>query len=289
MIAPPAPLPARGGAVAWLGRQGRSARRTWWARRGVIVAAAVLITVMAFALVGPWVSGGSPERTVGRPFAPPGNGHLLGLDHLGRDVWVNLAHSGRTLVVLPLVATVLTGAVGIAVGLSLGWTAGAVARFAGRVLDLGLVVPPFLVLLVLLHGWDASPASLVVAVAVSGVPFVARLAQVSTARERASGHAELALAAGESTVGVLWREILPSVLVTVAADAGLRYVGSVYLLATVGFLGFDSGDSWAAMVGANVEGARLNAWALTAPAAAIATLTIPVSILADHAARHVTR
>jgi peptide/nickel transport system permease protein len=79
------------------------------------------------------------------------------------------------------------------------------------------------------------------------------------------------------------------VVITVAADAGLRYVGAIYLLATVGFLGFDSGDSWAAMVGANVDGARLNVWALAAPAAAIAALTVSVSVLADHAARRIAR
>jgi peptide/nickel transport system permease protein len=145
------------------------------------------------------------------------------------------------------------------------------------------------VMLVLLHGWEASSAAVVAAVAVSGVPFVARLARVSAARERASSHAELARAAGEPAVGVLWREVLPSVVVTVAADAGLRYVGAIYLLATIGFLGFDGGESWAAMVGANVEGARLNVWALAAPAAAIAALTVSVSVLADHAARRIAR
>jgi peptide/nickel transport system permease protein len=191
--------------------------------------------------------------------------------------------------VLPLMATVLTGVAGSAVGLALGWTDAWPGRLAGRLLDLGLVVPPFLVILVVLHGWEASSLALVGAVAVSGVPFVARLARVSAARERTSGHAELARAAGESAVGVLWREVLPSVLVTVAADASLRYVGAIYLLATIGFLGFDSGDSWAAMVGANVDGARLNVWALAAPAVGIAALTVSVGVLADRGARRVAR
>jgi peptide/nickel transport system permease protein len=87
---------------------------------------------------------------------------------------------------------------------------------------------------------------------------------------------------------VLRREILPNVLGTVLADAGIRLTASILILASVNFLGLGLQPpraDWALMISENRGGFSLQPWAVAAPALLIAFLTVSVNLVADAVAR----
>ena len=80
------------------------------------------------------------------------------------------------------------------------------------------------------------------------------------------------------------REVLPNLAVPLATTVGMRFINSVYLVATAAFLGFDplgTGSDWGTMIQTGVTGISLNPWAALAPTIAIACITISGNLLLD--------
>lgn len=259
---------------------------------GLLALVAPAVALLLLALVGPWIAPHPLGQPVARPFADPSGGLPFGTDHLGRDVWSQVLHGGRRLVLLPLAATVAVTIVGAAIGLESGYAANRVTRGIGRLLDLLLALPGILVLLVVVNGWGASSTVLVVIFLLVGVPYSARYARAATLRVVTGGFVDHAVAMGERPVSVLWREVVPNVAGPLLADAGLRLIGAIYLVATASFLGFGASPpaiDWAQMIGENVAGGSLNPWSVMLPTLLIAALAIVVNLLADRFERWVAR
>lgn len=251
---------------------------------GLLVLVAPSVTLVLLALVGPWVAPHPLGQPVGRPYADPSGGLPFGTDHLGRDVWSQVLHGGRRLVLLPFAATLAVTIVGAAIGLVSGYSANRVTRGIGRLLDLLLALPGILVLLVVVNGWGASATVLVVVFLLVGVPYSARYARAATLRVVTGGFVDHAVAMGERPVSVLWREVVPNVVGPLLADAGLRLIGAIYLIATASFLGFGPSPpatDWAQMISENIAGGSLNPWSVMLPTFLIAALAIAVNLLAD--------
>ncbi|MGC1550446.1 MAG: ABC transporter permease, partial [Rhodanobacter sp.] len=234
---------------------------------------AAALAALAFAVLGPLFAPDNPAHLVGRSYTPPGGGHLLGTDDLGRDIWSRVLAGGRSLIVLPLIATGITCGLGAAIGITSGYLAGRFDRGVTVLTGLMLVIPSVLVLLVILDGWGYSDLTLIAAVVVTGTPFVTRLARATTFRSARSGYVEQAAGLGESTTSILVREIAPNVAGPLLADAGMRLVTSIEIIATAAFLGFGPDTAnWATMVNENLQGITLSPWSVAAPAAALAFL-----------------
>jgi peptide/nickel transport system permease protein len=248
----------------------------------VVVCVATLVVVVSVALVGPWVAPFDVGRSVGVPFGRGGDLGWLGGDRLGRDVWSQVLHGGRRVVVIPLLAAIAATLVGAGVGV----LAGSRPRvgWLDALLTVLIVLPSILVLLLMLYRFGDGVWVLVTVVVVVNLPFAARYTR-GVARDVWSSHyVEQARLRGESTWWIGRREVLPNIIGPVLSDAGLRFVGSVYLITAASFLGFGPSapaTDWASMISENAEGASLNVWAIVVPAVMIALLTVPANLLAD--------
>jgi peptide/nickel transport system permease protein len=239
--------------------------------------------VVLFALVGPWLAPHDPARITATPY-DPGAGLPLGSDGDGRDVWSRFLAGGRPLVLVPLLATAVTTLLGTATGVLAGYLGGRVDALLSRLDTLLLALPPVLVLLVLMHGWGYRTLTLVTAVAVTGVPFVSRVARAATAQVVHAGYVDQAVALGDGPVAVMAREILPNIVRPVLADAGTRLAIAISLTAAAGFLGFGpDSPNWGAMISENMEGVTLAPWGVAAPALGLAVLTVSVNLALDRA------
>lgn len=268
----------------------RRQSRSWWF--GTVIIAAPGAIILALSLAGPFVAPYDVGHSVGRPFHVPSPGLPFGTDHLGRDVLSRLLHGGANVVVLSVIATAVTSCIGISIGIAAAYRRGRFDNIVTKVADLGLALPSMLVLLVLLNGWGAGAPILVAAVVLHGAPFVVRVARAATLQVVKKGYVEQAVAIGEGTTSILVRELLPNVMGPLIADAGLRLVSSIYLIAAAGFLGFGPpppASTWGGMISENLQGIGLNPWGAVLPALVIATLAISVNLLADRLATRLTR
>ena len=169
----------------------------------LVLAAIPGAAVVFLALAGPWLVDRDPGDISGPPYAAPGANLLLGSDFSGRDVVARVLACGRPLVIIPVVAVCLTAVPGMALGLLAGYLGGAVDVVVSRSDNLLLTIPPILVLLILLHGWGYTPATLIAVVVATGAPFVSRLVRAATLPAMRAGYVKQAVALGEGTIGIL--------------------------------------------------------------------------------------
>ncbi|WP_228986225.1 MULTISPECIES: ATP-binding cassette domain-containing protein [unclassified Micromonospora] len=250
------------------------------ARLRLAVGVALLAVPLLVAVVGPALAGDAAPR--GRPFDPGG---AFGTDFVGRDVLRQVLLGGRSVVGVALAATALAYLVGVPLGLLAALTRRRwLDELVMRPLDLLLAVPSLILLILLAATAPRGPATLVGIVAVIGLPEVARISRAA-ALPLAHGPAMEAMRLYRET---WWRRAVGHVVTgsrrVLLADAGVRFIGALYLVATASFLGVgvapDAAD-WAVMVDRNRAGLLLQPWSVLVPAALLVALAVGVNLVAD--------
>jgi peptide/nickel transport system permease protein len=251
-------------------------------KRRFALSALIIGVPLALALLGPLFAGDPGPRATSFTL---GGGHWLGTDFIGRDVWRQVLLGGQPVLLVALAATGLAYVVALPLGLISALThRGWMEELLMRPLDVLLAVPSLLMILLVAAVFSPGAVGLALLVALVNIPDAARIVR-ATAAEAASRPAVEALRMQGETwwrmaVGYVGR----SAARTLAADAGVRLTGVLYLVATAAFLGVgvapDAAD-WAVMVDRNRTGLFVQPWAVVVPALLIVALTMGSNLLFD--------
>ena len=180
-----------------------------------------------------------------RPDAIPGAqpGFPLGSDQNGRDFYSRMILASRQTLTVGVLATLI----GLAVGLVIGTVAGAFGGWVDTVLmrltDVLLSVPSLL-LAISIAALAARPSqtSVIIAVAIVGVPIFARLLRGSMLAQRHSDHVVAATALGVKRTPIVLRHMLPNAIGPVIVQATLTLATSILDAAALSFLGLGDAD-----------------------------------------------
>jgi peptide/nickel transport system permease protein len=279
-------------AVASLTRGPRSVLSGVLRTNGGRVGLVLLAITVFIAIFGGFFAPYSPTETVGIPGAPPGPGHPLGLDFIGRDVLSRVLFAGRSTLTLAVLAVVLTYAIGVTIGLVAGFSRSKADPLLMRSVDVLLSVPALLVILLFVTGFGSGSVVLVVAVSLVLLPGVARIVRSATLEVSTRGYVEAAVARGEPTRSLLAREVLPNISGVITADLGLRFSWGIILIASVNFLGVGiqpPKPDLGLMVSENRVIIGSNSLAVIAPAVLLALLVIGVNLVSDAYVRQLDR
>ena len=224
------------------------------------------------------------ELVRGAQRQPPSLDHPFGTDRLGRDIFSRVLWGAREIIFIPGTATALAVGIGAMLGLALGYYGGWFDEIISRALDSLLSIPALVLALVMLGVLGPSAVGIIIVIVLLYVPIVTRVVRSATLNLRASGYIEAARLRGESTVYILFREILPGVLPALTVEAALRFSYAIFLTASLGFLGLGvqpPSPDWGRMVAEARANFTRTPWELWFPAAAIAILVIGINLMAD--------
>ena len=256
------------------------------------VGVTIVVFVVAVAIFGRYFAPYDPNVPVTAPLSPPSSHYWLGTDFLGRDVFSRLLYGGRSVITLAALATGLGYLIGMSVGLIAGFSRSRIDPVLMRSVDVMLAFPPLLFLLVLISGAGTGIEVLVIGVAAIQAPGISRIVRTATLEVSVRGYVEAAIARGERSYAVIVREVLPNIMAPVLVDSGLRFTYSILIIASVNFLGLGlqpPASDWALMISDNRQYIAIQAWAVLAPAAMIALLTIGINLTGDAIARSLGR
>jgi peptide/nickel transport system permease protein len=250
---------------------------------GVIAALAVLLVVLAFSLLPGVFTRGDP--TLGVPsekFLAPGAGHLLGTDHLGRDLADRIIAGSASSMTSALLAVGIGVLIGSAVGLLGGFFGGVTDAVLGRVVDMLLAIPSFLLAVVVVTalGYDSRNAA--IATGISAVAVFARLMRAEVLRVRSSVYVEASELSGASRPFTLLRHVLPNAVRPVLSLAVLQFGLAILTIAGLSFLGYGDpppASDWGLLVADGREHLLHAPWLVIAPGATIAVVVLSVSRL----------
>ncbi|GHH71756.1 hypothetical protein GCM10018781_33630 [Kitasatospora indigofera] len=269
------------------GVSGGSAGRGSAGRHRYLLGAALVAVPLLLALLGPQVAPPPGPRAVSFTLS---DGHRLGTDFTGRDVWRQVLLGGRSVVLVSLAATALAHAVALPLALAAALTRrGWLEELLMRPLDVLLAVPSLVLVMLVASALSPGLPGLTVLVAVAAVPDAARVVHAAAVEIAARPAVEAMRMSGESWPRIALGYTARSMRRTFAADLGTRLVGALYLVSTAAFLGVgvapDAAD-WAVMVDRNRPGLDLQPWAVVVPAALIAGLSMGANLLFDAALQH---
>ncbi|MDX8533924.1 ABC transporter permease [Mesorhizobium sp. VK25A] len=170
-------------------------------------------------------------------FAPASLQHLLGTDHLGRDLFSRVLHGGRIALAIALGATGLSLIGGIVLGLIAGYGPRWLDNLMLLLFDAIKSFPTVMLALTLVTLTGPSLLAVLIVVVLVNVPGYARIIRTQTLVLKSAEHVMAARSMGASTARILTVHILPNVIgpililasmdipVVVAIEAGLSFLG----------------------------------------------------------------
>jgi peptide/nickel transport system permease protein len=265
-------------------RRRRSARLVWL---GAGFVAALLVIAAAAPILAPL----DPIRQSlrGRLAAPTWNGtdghaHLLGTDHLGRDVLSRVIWGSRVSLLIGFAAVLVGGVLGSAAGIAAGFSRGRADAIIMTLADAQLAFPFILLAIGIIAVLGPSFPTLVVVIGLSGWVSYARILRSQVLVLRSREFVESIHALGGSLLRVILRHVLPNVLSTIVVIATLELARAIVLEATLSFLGLGiqpPTPSWGGMVQEGREYLDSAWWISTSPGLVLMITSIVVSRTGD--------
>lgn len=248
------------------------------------IGATLLLVVVLLAFVGPFVAPYSPGEILAAPYTPPGGDYVFGTDGLGRDVLSRFLSGGNVILLLALASAVLGVGLGTVLGLIAGYRRGVVGAIIMRTLDIVLSFPSLLLALLFLSIIGPKAWLITATIAISHVPYVARVVESSSLALTGRGFVQYAEMIGVPRHRILLREILPSITAPLTVQFGIRLTWSIGSIASLAYLGMgrQAPDvDWGMMINENQVSIVTSPLTVLVPVAAIAVVTIGANMLAD--------
>ncbi|WP_224094862.1 ABC transporter permease [Arthrobacter sp. StoSoilB13] len=252
-------------------------------------AVVVLALVVAAVAAAPWLTPFPPDdQDLAARLASPSATHWLGTDHLGRDTLSRLLDGGRFSLVVAALATVLTGLVGLVIGVLSARRKGWLDEFFTRTNDVLLALPEMVVALFIVAAMGTGFSSLLVALTVTGWTPFARLARTLAYDVSARGFVEAARVVGCSPSFIIFRHILPHLAAPMLGQATLRFGQLLISVGALSYLGLGvqpPQSDWGSMVAAAQPYAERAPWGIIAPGLAIFLVALCVTLIGQRASR----
>ena len=252
-----------------------------------IICALVLIAVFAN-LITPY----DPEiGALGDRFRPPAwqaggsDAHLLGTDHLGRDVLARLMFGARISLTVGFFAVIVAGALGTTLGILSGYLGGWVDHVIMRVTDTWLALPGLTFAIFLSAIVGPSATNIVIILAAVFWTRYARVIRGEVLSLKERDFVRLAIVANCSRWVIMRRHMLPNVLNTAIVLGTLQLGVVVVTEAALSFLGVGvppPQPAWGLMLADGKKGLMAGYWWLTVlPGVCIMLLVLSANLLGD--------
>ncbi|MGX1543187.1 ABC transporter permease [Streptomyces adustus] len=224
------------------------------------------------------------DDTSGGRLAGPGDGHLLGTDKLGRDLFTQLMTGSRIAVESGLGSVTIAALIGVTLGVlaafAQGWLDDTLAAF----LDILIAFPTLLLAMLVVAARSATLGSAVLAIGLAQSAVVARLVRILVKRVLAQDYVTAARTSGTSWPRTVVGHVLPNIWPTLVVNLALQFGLAVLAEAGLSYLGLGApppNASWGRML------QEAQATFTTAPAGALApgillvVLVVGVNLVAD--------
>ncbi len=217
-----------------------------------------------------------------RPFS---DGHWLGTDRFGRDVYSRAIYGAREILIIAPAATVLGTIIGIVLGLAMGYFRGVLDDVISRVIEALMSLPVILVALLALTSLDGGRLTLVLLIGFLFGPIIARTIRAAVLTERNLDYVRAAELRGEGSAYVQYVEILPNVFGPIVVEFTVRLGYAVFTMAGLAFIGFGTqpgSPDWGRTIFEERSSLLSNVWwPSMVPAVALASLVVAINLVAD--------
>jgi peptide/nickel transport system permease protein len=251
---------------------------------------AIVAAMAIMAIVAPWLSSFDPnaQDLLSRMVPPVFSGgtwaHLLGTDHLGRDILSRVMYGAQVSLFIGFVTAFAAGVIGTTVGLVAGFSDGFLRTVLMRLVDVFLAIPYILFAVVVVGALGAGITNLILVLALTRWVQFARIVYGQTLSVREKEYVEAARVRGNSYLRILVAHVLPNVATPIIVVMTLEVAFMIIMESALTFLGLGvSPDTptWGWMLAEGKDYMTLAWWLTVVPGLAIVTTVLGINLLGD--------
>jgi peptide/nickel transport system permease protein len=258
--------------------------RLMMARRSVIVALVIFLTIVALCLLAPLIAPADPARmSVRTRLTPPGADFWLGADAYGRDVASRLLYAGRVSLMIGFGVAIVSTVIGITLGLLAGFIRG-LDGFLSRLVDAMMAFPDILLAIALVSILGGSVFNVILALSIVYAPRFARISRASTLVIRELPFVEAARALGSSTRYIIFNHVLRNIVSPVIVQATFIFAYAMLAEAGLSFLGVGVDPSiptWGTMINEGRQFIDQAPFLIMFPGIAISVSVLSLQLIGD--------
>jgi peptide/nickel transport system permease protein len=248
---------------------------------GLVLLGLIVLAAVCAPLLTSW---DPTQQDLTRSLQSPGDGHLLGTDQLGRDVFARLLYGARVDLRVGALAVLFPFVIGATLGLVAGWRGGWFDTVLMRVVDMVVAFPFFVLVIALVFALGAGTSSIYIAITLVGWVAYARIVRGEVLVAKEQEYALAARASGLPTHRILIRHLVPNVVLQAFVFSMSDIVLSILAIVTLGYLGLGvppPTPDWGSMIQEG-QGFILTRWYLAAvPGLAVVITGLALALIAD--------
>jgi len=278
---------------------GDAGQRRWTRRRGpgrredavwriflhkpsTIVFGTILVVMVLISFIGPFFVG-DPVSTSNPRLVPPGAQFPLGTDELGRDYLARVVYGGQISLLVGFSVAVLCMTFGLVVGGLAGYYGGAVDTAMVKLAEFFQVLPGLVLALVAAALLGSNVTVLVLILAITMWPSVARIVRAESMRISQLGYVESSRAAGFAGMRILWSDVIPNAMPPVLVATTMTVGRAVLIESGLAYLGIGDMNrpSWGALLNGAQSHMHDGWWLAVIPGLCIFIVVLAVNMLGD--------
>jgi len=274
-------------------RRLRGGRRLRWAlrhyRMPALLGFIMLLTVLS-AIFAPQLAPYDPnDGDLSSRLRPPAwDGgtpeHLLGTDHLGRDLLSRLLWGGRVSLLVGFVSVAISGLIGVTLGLLAGYRRGIVDEVLMRIVDIQLSFPSLALAIAVVAVLGSGLRNVIIVLGISGWILFARVVRAEVLSLREQEFIEAARAVGVQDTRIMLRHLLPNLVGPITVVASFAFAIMIITEASLSFLGLGvppAIPTWGGMLNDARDYLAIAGWLATFPGLALLAVVLMVNALGD--------
>lgn len=263
----------------------RRARQRLFRRKAAVLGLVVLTAFILLALLAPWITPYDPITTSWSLVRKsPSAQHWFGTDELGRDILSRVIHGARASLLAGAISVAIALGIGVPLGLLAGYRGGFADALISRITD-AMLACPFLILAIALAAFlGPSLGNAMIAIGISATPIFIRLTRGQVLSVKAEDYVEAARALGNPPWRIAFSHILPNILPALLVQATLSIAAAIIAESALSFLGLGQqppAPSWGSMLNAAQRFLTNAPWMAVWPGLAIFVVVLSLNLLGD--------
>lgn len=248
---------------------------------GLLIISIYLVMALLAPLIAPYDPFKMDSSAV---LQEPGESHLMGTDHFGRDILSRIIYGVRISFQVGLISVTIALAAGVTLGLLAGYFGGFIDAAVSRVIEVLFSFPDIILALAVMAVLGPSLTNLMIAIGIVYTPIFARITRGAVLEIKSSLYIEAARSIGVNDLMIMARHILPNVMAPIIIQTTLSLAFAILSEAALSFLGFGvepDTPSWGIMLKDGKGWMERAWWVAVFPGVAITLAVLSFNLLGD--------
>jgi len=243
---------------------------------------ALVLAIAGFvAVFGQWLAPHDPDLTnLSYAFVGPIEGHPVGFDSQGRDLFSRILAGARSSLLGPTAVVALAMLVGTFLAVATAWKGGRFDRWVSAGLDVLFAFPAIVLAIIVSVIVEPSLMSATIALSIAYTPYIARVLRSAALRERARDYIAALEVQGLRAWIICVRHLGRNLLPLIVAQGAVLFGYAMVDLAAISFLGLGVRPpqaDWGVMVSTGQSGV-LQGYPLESLSAGVCIIAVVIAV-----------